>query len=245
MSALPERSGRLRRLRRQPWYLRFEVPALGFVIWVVLWLLRWTTRFRVEGLERLERSWGAGQPVVLAFWHGRSIMLPFLYRLPLERRGDVCIMNSPHRDGEIITRALARFGIGTTRGSSSRGAVGGTLQLARALKRGTSVALVPDGPRGPAGVAKPGAIELAAASGAPLCPLAFSASPSLRLGSWDRLMLPVPGARLVCVVGEPMQFDGRRLDREARERLRVELEERLSAASRAADRAVGRTEEGT
>jgi lysophospholipid acyltransferase (LPLAT)-like uncharacterized protein len=245
VSARPERKRRLRRLRRQRWYARVEIPLLGLIVWAVLWMLRATTRFSVVGSETLERYWRDGRPVVLVFWHGRSMMLPFLYRVPLERSGDVYIMNSPHRDGEIITRALARFGIKTTRGSASRGGVVGTLELARKLRDGHSIALVPDGPRGPAGVAKPGAIDLAATRGVPLCPLAFSASRVLRMSSWDRLMLPLPGARVVCVVGEPLSFVDGRPDKRRRERLRTDLAERLSATCRAADRAVGRSEDDT
>lgn len=230
----------LRRLRRSPVYHRIEAPVLGALIWVVLWCLRMTTRFRSEGLERLERYWREGRPVVLTFWHGRAIMLPFLYRRRLARGERVWIMNSAHRDGEIITRALAHFGILSTRGSSSRGAVVGTVSLARKLRAGSDVALIPDGPRGPALEAKPGAVELAATDGAPLCPLSFSASRFVRLSGWDRMMVPLPGARVVCVVGAPIDVPRGRLTRERREALRCELQRRLTDAARRADAAVGR-----
>lgn len=206
-------------------------------IWAILWLLRWTTRFEYEGLEAIEADWAAGRPMVLAFWHGRALMLPFL-----AHGREAYIMNSTHRDGEIMTRVLARFGIKTTRGSSRRNAVSGTLGLLRALRCGVPVALIPDGPRGPAAVAKPGAVELALRTGAPLVPLAFSARPALRLGGWDRMLLPLPGARVRCVVGEPIVTDGREPSKELREELRLELEHRLNEICLRADRAVGRRE---
>ena len=236
----PSRPGPFRRLRRARLYHRFEAPVLGVLIWMVLWLLRMSTRFRSEGGELLERYWSEGRPVVLAFWHGRAIMLPFLYRRRVASGGRVWIMNSEHRDGEIITRALRRFGIHSTRGSSSRGAIVGTLGLARKLRAGDDVALIPDGPRGPALEAKPGAVELAATGGAPLCPLSFSASRFIRLGGWDRMMIPLPGARVVCVVGTPIDVPHGRLSRERREELRLELQSRLLDAARRADTAVGR-----
>ncbi|TFH21254.1 MAG: DUF374 domain-containing protein, partial [Myxococcales bacterium] len=117
----PSRPGAFRRLRRARLYHRFEAPILGVLIWMLLWCLRLSTRFRSEGVELLERYWREERPVVLAFWHGRAIMLPFLYRRRVAGGVRVWIMNSEHRDGEIITRALARFGILSTRGSSSRG----------------------------------------------------------------------------------------------------------------------------
>jgi lysophospholipid acyltransferase (LPLAT)-like uncharacterized protein len=164
-------------------------------------------------------------------------MLPFLYSGP-----GAAIMNSTHRDGEIITRALERFGIRSTRGSSTRSAIAGTLGLMRELRAGRDVALIPDGPRGPAGSAKAGAVALAAAGGVPLFPLAFSASRCVRMRGWDRMLLPLPGARVVCVIGAPIDPPDAR-DRAARERLRGVLEQRLNEVTRTADRMAGRLEE--
>lgn len=210
---------------------------LGWLVWLMLWVVRRVVRLTVVGIEPLEARWHAGEPSVLTFWHGRSLMLPFVYR----GRG-ASIMNSTHRDGEIITRALARFGIRSTRGSSTRSAVPGTLGLARELRAGRDVALIPDGPRGPAGVAKAGAVALAAACGAPLFPLSFSASRAARLPGWDRMLVPLPGAEVVCVVGEPLDAPAPR-DREGRERVRVHLEQRLKEVTREADRLARRIQE--
>jgi hypothetical protein len=232
-----------RRQRRRPGVAEREAAVRGLLVWAALWLLRRTTRLTVVGSEALEQAWRDRTPVVVAFWHGRSIMLPFLYRERFRAGPALIIMNSPHRDGEMVTRALARFGIRSTRGSSSRGGVGGTIGLARALRTGSNIALVPDGPRGPAGTAKPGAVELAASVGALLFPLSFSASRAVRARSWDRLMLPLPGSRVVCVVGPALDLPVGRLDRDARERLRAVLEAELAATARAADRIAGRTEE--
>ncbi len=238
-------------LRRFPWVARAEVATLAFFAWLLLRLLKLTVRVRSENAGLLQKCWREGEPVVLAFWHGRAVMLPFFY----SGRG-VYIMNSTHRDGEIVSRALHRFGIMSTRGSSSRGAVGGLLALARAARRGFDVALIPDGPRGPAGEAKAGAIELARLSGALLFPVSASCKLSFRGTGWDRMMIPLPGAELRVVVGDPIDVsrdrnagvrgDGnetRRFGRESRERLRAELELALKGCTRRADKLAGRIEE--
>lgn len=229
----------LARLRQNRAFAEAEIAVLAWLAWAVLRAIRLTVRFEAVGADALERNWREGRPMVFAFWHGRSIMLPFL----VSGRRDAYIMNSTHRDGEIITRALERFGIHSTRGSSTRGAVGGTLALLRALRRGNSVALIPDGPRGPAGIAKAGAVELASTGSAPLYPLSFSASRAVRLHGWDRMMLPLPGARVVCVVGASLEPGEGRYGREERERMRAALERRLGELSREADRLAGRPEE--
>jgi hypothetical protein len=229
-------------LRRSERYRRAEIAAAGFLLWLALRLLRRLVRLQILGIEGIADRWRQGLPSVLAFWHGRSIMLPFLHRHAAACGAQVWIMNSPHRDGQIVSRALERFGIHCTEGSSSRGAVAGTLQLARALRSGVSIALAADGPRGPAGVAKPGAMELATISGTPIYPLAISASRSVRLGSWDRLMIPLPGSRVVCVVGEPL-LPAATHGRVERAALAGELERRLGATCSKADVAVGRPAE--
>jgi lysophospholipid acyltransferase (LPLAT)-like uncharacterized protein len=237
---------RIRAVRRRPGYARVEAALLGPLIWCLLWFLRLTSRFQLDGAERLLADWSNNTPVVLAFWHGRSIMLPFVLPPSTNARAsghDTYIMNSTHRDGEIITRALVRFGIRTTRGSTSRGAVAGTLGLMRALRGGATVALIPDGPRGPAGRAQAGAVELAATAGVSLYPVAFSATRHIRLTGWDRMMVPLPGARIVCTIGEPMRRDAGRLDKGTREQLRARLETQLIAVTRKADRLCGRPEE--
>lgn len=226
-----------RGLRRFEMFARFEIAAAAFAIWAVLALLGATVRWTRAGSGELELAWKAGDGVLMAFWHGRSIMLPFVYG----GRG-ACIMNSTHRDGEIVSRVLARFGIEATRGSSTRGAVPGFLNLVRASRRGLDIALIPDGPRGPAGVAKGGAAELALATGAPLFPIAISCSRAWRLPTWDRMMVPRPFSRVVLVVGQPLRAKSstagsRSVDRET---LRVELEQRLREATAEADRLAGR-----
>jgi hypothetical protein len=228
-----------RGLRRFDLLARAEIAAASFAIWLVLALLGATLRWTRRGSADLERRWSAGEPVLMAFWHGRSIMLPLAYR----GRG-ASIMNSTHRDGEIISRALARFGIESTRGSSSRGAVAGVLGLVRASRRGRDVALIPDGPRGPAGIAKGGAAELAIATGAPLFPMAVSCSHGWRLPTWDRMLLPYPFARMVLVVGEPLQAGaaGRASRGDEREEIRSRLESTLRRITAEADRLAGRRE---
>src|SRR5262245_4977498 len=104
-------------------------------------------------IQRDERAvaglWAAGAPVVYAVWHGRILLLPWLYG-----RRPVRVLASRSRDGELITRYLERFGIGAERGSSSRGGAAALLRLARWLRRGREVVVVPDGPRGPAEIVK-------------------------------------------------------------------------------------------
>jgi lysophospholipid acyltransferase (LPLAT)-like uncharacterized protein len=120
------------------------------------------------------------------------------------------------------------------RGSATRGAVGGFVRLVHAFRTGYNLAVIPDGPRGPRHTAKPGVIRLAKATGAPLFPVSYAASRCVRLGSWDRLMIPLPFARVTVVVGEPILVERRAGEVELEEQRRV-LEARLAELGRRAE----------
>jgi lysophospholipid acyltransferase (LPLAT)-like uncharacterized protein len=189
--------------------------------------------------EELFDRWARGEQLIVAFWHNRAVMMP----IPSRGR-KLCIMNSRSRDGEIATRALARWGIRSVRGSATRGGAAGFMQLVNAYRAGYDLAVVPDGPRGPCYVVKPGVIHLARVTGAPIVPVTYAASRIRQLRSWDRLIIPLPFSRVLYVVGEPLRVPRDTYDRDL-EALRCELEARLKSITQAAetevaDRARGR-----
>jgi len=200
-------------------------PALGSL---GVGLLARTLRIRRE--ERtVEGFWKAGAPVIYAAWHSQILLLGYLYR-HLHAR----VLVSRSRDGELIARLLARFGIETVRGSSSRDGAEALRALARSVRDGWDVFVVPDGPRGPRETVKPGIVTLARLTGAPIVPGSVGASPAWRLRSWDEFRVPKPFARCVIRFGEPIRV-ARGADPEAEEAARRELEAALRALTRRAE----------
>jgi hypothetical protein len=112
------------------------------------------------------------------------------------------------------------------RGSSSRGGGEALRALTRALRDGHEVVVVPDGPRGPREVLKPGVIALARLSGAPIVPVAVGAAREWRLHSWDEFRIPRPFARCVVRFGEPIHV-ARAAGPEADEAARKDVEAAL------------------
>ena len=170
--------------------------------------------------------------VLAAFWHDGIVLLPLLatrFRWP----GTVNAMLSWHRDAEIAAQAMRHLGIRAVRGSATRGWLGGLRGLLAARARGEDIAIVPDGPRGPRHEAKDGAVQLARATGLPLLVVGVAASPARRLGSWDRLQVPRPFARVALVLNAPVVLPA---DKAA---ARAALEAALGEANAEAARAVG------
>lgn len=166
-----------------------------------------------------------------AFFHESLLPAAFCFR---DRSYSVAVSRS--RDGDLIEATLRRLGYAeAARGSSSRGGSAALLGLVRRLEAGTTVAVLVDGPRGPARVSKSGIITLARVTGRPIQPIAFSARPAIRLGSWDQGLIPLPFARVVCAFGEPFEVDGEEASDEQTQATMRRLDRRLTALHHEAD----------
>lgn len=192
-------------------------PMLGAMI---VRMLAHTVRIRREEATA-SALWRAGTPAIYAVWHGRILLLPYLYGWRRAR-----VLASRSRDGELLTRFVAHFGLESVRGSSSRGGAEALRLLARSLGEGRDVVVVPDGPRGPRETVKSGIVTLARLSGAPVVPMALGASAEWRLRSWDEFRIPRPFARCVLRFGDPILVPGD-ADRAAQEAVRKEIEAAL------------------
>jgi lysophospholipid acyltransferase (LPLAT)-like uncharacterized protein len=157
-----------------------------------------TWRARVVGGEHLAAC-RAGGGFIHAFWHGQ--LLPLVY---LKRSEGIVVLVSQNRDGEYITQVIHRHGFRTVRGSTSRGGFRSLIEMVRLGKAGAELAITPDGPRGPRHEAQPGLLLVAQRAGIPILPMAVAARPCRRLASWDRFLIPWPGARAVIVYGPPI-----------------------------------------
>ncbi|HEV7508808.1 MAG TPA: lysophospholipid acyltransferase family protein [Thermoanaerobaculia bacterium] len=202
---------------------------VGIASFLAAWfirMLRATVRLRHHGDEWL-RDWEKGeQRFILAFWHRHLLLMPYAYR---GRR--ISVLVSQSGDGELIARTVARLGIDSSRGSSSRGGIAGMRSLLRKAAEGWDIAFTPDGPRGPASEVQPGVILAAASTGLPIVPVAVAASRAKRLHSWDHFLIPLPLSTVHLVYGEPLAVARRGDLGEAA----AELERRLDGAEESAE----------
>lgn len=142
---------------------------MKFIAWlgsIFIRALHATLRIRHVHVENLE-----SQPqYILAFWHAHLLlMLHSAYRRP------IVVMISRSKDGEYIARVFDHYGVDSARGSSTRGGTIALREMIRAAREGKNIVFTPDGPKGPARVAKDGVIYAAQATGLPIVPVAFAA----------------------------------------------------------------------
>lgn len=168
----------------------------SFLAYLLVRILSSTLRIRHIHPERID-----GTPqYIFAFWH--RYQLPLLGRSRWKR--PIVVMTSRSKDGQIIADVLALFGVQSARGSSSRGGSAALRGILREARAGKNIAFTPDGPRGPAGVAKDGVIFAAQVSRLPIIPMGFAARKYRQLRSWDRMVIPKFFSECVCNYGEPI-----------------------------------------
>ena len=205
---------------RDSGWKRAQVAAISTLVWPVFEALGGTYNWRVLGQHHLDVLTASGRAPIYACWHGRVLSATLFFR----DRG-IVVITSENFDGEWIARVIGKFGYGTARGSSSRGGAKALVVLRRELREGHPVGFTLDGPRGPARVAQPGAVWLAGATGHPILPFHIEADRAWSAKSWDRHLIPKPGATLSVAIGEPMYVANK--DDAVVEAARVELEVRL------------------
>ena len=138
----------------------------------------------------------------VAHWHGDELAL-------VSRFGHLAptLLVSHSKDGEIMARATRALGYRVTRGSSTRGAVGGLMALIKAVREGHMVVLAVDGPQGPRGVCKPGIVRLVQKTGVPLFPVGVATARRFVFkNTWNQVYLPLPFSRQIILVDKPISF---------------------------------------
>ncbi|MDT8440427.1 MAG: lysophospholipid acyltransferase family protein [Desulfuromonadales bacterium] len=151
------------------------------------------------GLEPLREIWARGENVILAFWHDQLLLMAPGYHGPAAN-----VMISASKDGELIARTMHYFGIGSIRGSSTRGGRAAFREMLGQAREPLDLVFTPDGPKGPRHQVKDGVLQLARLTGRPVVPMAFACSHGYRFGSWDRFLLPFPWGRGVYAFGAPV-----------------------------------------
>ena len=218
------------------WKMALKALRKKLVAAVGPWLAYWTIRvlgktMRFEEVHPgIPRSFlEKGTPAIGAFWHGRLLMMSHLYK-----GKKLSFLVSPHRDGQVVGKALERLGFHAILGSTNRKGFSAFKEMVKAQRDGSDIAVTPDGPKGPRCHAQIGVVELAKLTGSPVIPFTFSASKGVFFKTWDRFLLPFPFSRGVFIWGEPIYVDSNGTRAHLEEK-RVLLEKRLNEITERAD----------
>ena len=180
---------------KKPFSLKHTIVST-FAWWYSVFL-GWTTRvywFKTEEAKQLEES---GQGIIYAAWHNQQLFL--LYPFKGQK---IAALISQSSDGEYIARVLPHFGMLAVRGSSTRGGARALIKLMQAAEKGYRLMITPDGPRGPIYTVQPGILFLAKKLGWPIVPGGVALSHKFKVGSWDKMRIPLPFGKAVFTYGK-------------------------------------------
>ena len=159
---------------------------LKFVFFVV----RITSSWTYHGTETFRELIRSDRPVLICVWHGFFIFpMNFLKNYYRETK----IVSSTHPDSMVLAKVLNDYGFTLIKGSSTRGAQNVIKEMMKSLKDSNSiVAITNDGPKGPARIAKGGAISLAKKFNAKLVFISGRSNNYVKLKTWDSFIMPKP-----------------------------------------------------
>ena len=163
-----------------------------------------------------------GKKVIYAFWH--SIMLIPAYT---GRNLGLKVLISQHSDGEYIAQIIQKLGYNVVRGSTTRGRARALLSMIKKIKEQEySLAITPDGPKGPRFVAQSGAVLVGQKTQYPIIPVMIHLAKYWELPSWDRFCIPKPFSKARIFYGDPIMVPPK-LEKSEVEEYRAALEKEL------------------
>ena len=135
--------------------------------------------------EAIEKLKSEKQNFVLAFWHGTMLLPWYLHGNP-----SFAALTSKSKDGDLLAKILRKWNYEVVRGSSS---VGGDVALGILIdytKNDYSIAITPDGPRGPRHKFKAGAVITAKKANVPIILSGVGYKKRKVLKNWDKFEVP-------------------------------------------------------
>ena len=179
----------------------------------------------------------SGKPVMILMWHERLWMSPFMFN---SRLGKICSITTASRIAHLGRFILQRFGSEVVAVDPKKNALHANREILKYIRNGYSIAISPDGSRGPARVCKPFPLIWASKTQIPIFCVTFSLQRTARLQTWDRPFIPLPfnsGAILArrwdCDLPEKISID-------QLERLSAQLQVELDRVTFMSDQKVGR-----
>ncbi len=226
----------LKSIAQSPFFLK----VLGAIVAAYMTFVKYTTRWSIEHSERVESIIKDGKGVIALTWHSRFLMLTSAWKKSYQVPH---VLISRSRDGNVVAYASHFLGIKTIRGSTrkarkDKGGAKAGQDIVEAIENNGCVVITPDGPRGPYQRIVEGPIRLARLTGAPLMPCAFAVKNRKQLGTWDKLVVPLPFGRGKIIWGTPVYIPTHAKEKDI-ERYRSEIENEMNDLLAKADSAMG------
>jgi len=134
---------------------------------------------------------------VYLFWHRK--MFPLFYT---HRKRKISVLVSSHQDTLLVRKILKKMGFKIITGSSSKGGAKAAFEILKSFRKGWSIALTPDGPKGPRDRVKKSTLELLRVLDCSICLVGVGYRRKVIIPSWDRFEIPLPFTECYIILRE-------------------------------------------
>ncbi len=206
--------------------IRNSKTLLGFLSWILATYLRFcfaTTRWRRVGLDDLADDLKDG-PIILVLWHSQLLFGPSAWPNNLSR---LFTLRDPSHAGRLSSATQTRLGMEPIMMQDKASNFSASRKILQVIRDGHSLGMTADGPLGPARDAKQAPLEWARASGRPVYLFSWSARRTMRLDTWDKMMIPLPFTRGTYGYRRWNRDVPRKIDAQGYTRIRGELSDSL------------------
>lgn len=192
--------------------LEYAVPVslrskvLGWFFASVLKVFFMTWRKSCSGFDVIDQHRQHNVKMILCFWHGKYVPIFALCGWQwVQQRGQTAVaFTSLSPRGIVIGEICRQFGLDCVQ-LPDNGRKHSFQLMQEAMHRHTTGVIAVDGPLGPKGVVKQGAIRIASELGYSLVPASVWSNHKWVIAKrWDKMEFPMPFCRAALAMGEPV-----------------------------------------
>ena len=176
---------------------------IGFIFYFITKSISRSIRWEYFEQSKKSTIFNNQDKYIFCCWHNKLFLGPHL----LPRNRVINALQSSHSDGMITSLAFQYLGMNVILGSSKKGGVQAFRKMVKRLQIGESIAITPDGPKGPKEKVKEGIIKLAQMTNTPIIPLVWATRKYKIINSWDNFVLPYPFSKGIYSFGKPIYIE--------------------------------------
>ncbi len=172
----------------------------ALIIYLYLNFVYFTSKKIIHYSDNFNQNLYQKKNAIYVFWHNRLALMFFLKPKNIK----VSVVISMHRDGKIIASSGKLFGINIIKGSSSQNSIAAMRNIENELRKGNSIVITPDGPRGPVYCINSNVAKIASKIPLEIIPASYYSNKVKRFNSWDNFILPLPFSKIYFSIGKPV-----------------------------------------
>jgi len=201
---------------------KYGQKSIGFLFYLITKFIYFSIRLKCYDEEQKSNIFNNKSQYIFCCWHNRLFLGPHL----LPRNRIINALQSSHSDGMITSIAFKYLEMNVILGSSKKGGMQAFRKMIKCIQNGESIAITPDGPKGPKEIVKEGIIKLAQITGAPIVPLVWATKKFKLINSWDHFVIPFPFSKGIYTFGKPIYVD-KKINEKKIEISRLEVENEI------------------